>query len=333
MRAALAIVASVVALAVAACGASYGEETKTRPKAPDAGPIADGGIPVSDAAPTGGRPDPTAYATTLCAHDERCFPLFPKRNFTSTADCVAKVAADATLWLSAAGVTITPAQLDACNQKLATQCIPIFNAVPECAFKGSFPEGTTCMYGSQCSTGDCFQATGYADCGFCRAPVAEGGNCQAAYCQVGLWCNDKFTCVKPLGEGAACDQSKQCADGLACVGAKCTKLLPNGAACQVALANCDYNVGLDCVPSRQGSATGTCTADPFAKLGQACGWDASKGTFTDCEASACTSSTAPGTCAAYGGVGAACNDETAFCIFGLACSSGHCKLPDATTCK
>lgn len=330
-----AITGGAIALVVVACSTSYGEATKDKEKEkqkPTPTQPGDGGSvqPSPDAAPV--RPSPAVYAQAVCNHDQRCFPIYLRRYFNGLNDCATKVSTEWARVLAAPGNVTTAAQLDACSAKLGTLCSDEFAGIPECNFRGTLPDGASCMYGSQCASGDCFQVASTADCGVCTQQAPEGASCANAYCQPGLICTDPSTCVRPVGEGGACDDTKPCATGLLCTSGKCAKPLLLGAGCQVDADKCDWDKGETCVPTTVGGKNGKCTTDAFGKLGQTCGWDA-KGAYTECEAASCSNPNNTGTCAEFLGVGMPCSADGTECMYGLACSAGRCKARDASTCK
>jgi hypothetical protein len=330
------VLACAIAVVASACAATYGAEdnNKTKPaKVADAS-VQDGGgdrpAPSDEAGAS--HVDPGPYSAAVCASNEKCFPLYLKAWFGTSARCVTAVTADTQSWLLGQGNAITSDQLAACAAKIATSCVEVYETIPECDFKGTRADGQPCNFGAQCASGDCFKAKSAADCGVCKGQNAEGGSCTDADCTPNLFCI-KDKCVAPARESEACSDAKPCDTHLACVGGTCAKLLPNGGRCQLADMSCDYALGLSCFPVSATAPSGVCTAALFAGLGQTCGLDSSTQVFTDCEASTCSSATALGTCVDYLAIGAPCTADGPSCAWGSSCVDGKCKSSDPTACN
>jgi hypothetical protein len=113
-----------------------------------------------------------------------------------------------------------------------------------------------------------------------------------------------------------------------------------GAACDSAhkaMASCNGNMGLACIPTAAGSTVGKCATITLAMAGQPCGAMGTPETgFADC--------TAGGMCVNKGCVapaadGAACDSalgppclNPAKCVPTAAGTAGTCVVPDATMC-
>jgi len=285
-----------------------------------------------DDGPGGATASPQALATGQCAYYERCRPLFFKATFGDSAGCNTTLVNLVQGQLTLPGVTITQAQVDACNAKSAQRSCEATNADPECEFKGTLANGTTCSVNGQCQSGSCFyEATpqGTPDCGVCKAKSKVNESCKSNSCETGLNCNAAETCVTPQPAAGACRDSFDCEGLLVCADGKCSAPGGKGAKCTPTTTCQD---GLICV---QKTATeGECTEILLARLGEKCGFDATLGTVTDCQTSTCSNLLQGGTCVADAAEGAPCNEETGpLCAFGFECRNGTCSRPSGTQCK
>jgi hypothetical protein len=212
------------------------------------------------------------------------------------------------------GISITPAELEACaSAERAAGCSQNQAEFAACTFTGSLPVGSACEDRFQCASGAC--SASVPDCGSCVATIPEGAPCNtAATCAVGTAC-EGGTCMKISfgGTGAPCDDlAHQCSSGSCDVGtntcAAYVAPLPSGSACQssggplcAAGLLCD-TLSMECTP-----VTG-------ADAGQRCVGGACVTIIPDGEP--CNSSATTSTC-----------DPPSNCV------NGTCVFPYSVACK
>ncbi len=152
------------------------------------------------------------------------------------------------------------------------RCVPEPAAGEECglANQGSM----TCSAPLLCDFQRCRRSRPTGPSGAC----GTSGDADLLWCPLGSRCSNG-TCVMLAAEGAPCDSSTQCADGLYCVDEACSPTLPVGAAC-VEDADCGEGAWCD-------EATRACTATYAIPDGGPCTRDEQcAGRF--CEGGTCT---------------------------------------------
>lgn len=198
-------------------------------------------------------------------------------------------------------------------------CVPD----PTCQGKGSCRspavEGEGCgEFAPPCAQGlTCHSATG-------RCAVAQGvdGDCTAAPCLEGLFCNGAV-CTELGSGGAFCTSSFQCQKPLVCLGTTCGMPAPDGGACQSGFdcAPCQFCVNSTCMLPR--SAGESCALVP-CHAGLVCN-AAERCTTYSANAQPCTAPAFPDADQALQGT---CLDENLACPY-AGCDGGPC----AATCQ
>lgn len=238
---------------------------------------------------------------------------------------------------STPGVALTVTQAERCAAGLATlDCRLADQAAfpPECGVKGTLEDGASCDLNGQCASGSCYHANpDSAACGVCQAAAPVGGDCAAADCAFGLYCANT-TCAKKVALGGDCNaSSKRCIGILDCVQGKCKEPLPPGAACgAVGSATCDVSKEVVCKPTAPTDPAGTCVPFLEAKLGEPCGIDSTKLTFTVCSKGQCMPSETKGTCVAHAADGEPCSTLIP-CLAPALCLDKVCTVRDPATCR
>ena len=269
-----------------------------------------------------------ANATGYCQRLQQCFPFSIKVNWGDVATCIATVGPACAQVLRAPGDGWTPDKLVACvdaRDKLA--CGDFLLRKPDlepCKITGAFDDGAACRYGPQCKSGYCRIASGV--CGNCVTPVARGGACSTySDCAADLLCAKNGTCQPPVDVTSACDDTKPCRLGNACIAGFCVAPKGENADCDPALngTDCDYYQQLYC-----NAVTKKCTKYATAKAGDSCNVP---NQVTACEAGGgCLN----GTCAAAGVASTLCDPSKGItCAYPLTCDTGTCRLVDPAECK
>lgn len=160
-------------------------------------------------------PSASAYAEAVCRDFFKCNPVIARHFWgVDVALCIQNMTRTTAEALGADGNIVTEAQLDACISKLGISCDQRFSNIPECAFKGTRPNGSSCAYSGQCQGGDCNWGAGGkgAKCGVCADLVAGGAACTGATptCAPGFACNGT-NCVTPAKATDPCSASVRCA--------------------------------------------------------------------------------------------------------------------------
>jgi hypothetical protein len=282
---------------------------------------------------------PDQFAAAACDKLASCGALFISVSYGDAATCKARQALGIKADLAAPGVTVTDAQLSAClDAYKALSCDDLLGGgarASACEFKGSVAAGAACGTGPQCVTGSCYKGTG--DCGKCTARAASGGDCSAAECESGLYCNAAKKCAAYAKAGEACSADTRCGGRTNCVSGKCAAPLAENADCDLkSEAGCDALAGLSCIPSTPTATTGKCTKATTASAGQECGYVSGKivlcGNATYCAGSA--PPTTPGKCTALPKEPDDCS-TTKQCLSPAKCSTTtkKCEIFDPATCK
>jgi hypothetical protein len=287
--------------------------------------------------PPSGPPDPqeVKFCNDLnkakCDKANTCLPYVLKALYGDVATCVAREGLLCASQVAVAGSTVTAAMQTSCTQALTAQsCDDYYNdvAVPACDFKGAGANGSACISGRQCQTGNCV-ALGGQSCGACAAFLPSGAPCNAgSACAPGLACliNAQGTSglCGPLGKaGGACVRDSNCAYGLLCAAGKCAGALAAGTACNPADDLCNFELGLYCDPT-----SSKCVELKYAAAGQPCD------DLTQCLASSdCPASNSPArTCTPPAKEGEACS-QTKGCLPPSGCArDGICHLPQPLVC-
>lgn len=292
----------------------------------------------------------TQLAAALCDKIAACAPSFITLGYGDATTCKARQLIECKANLSAPSTSATPADTAACaNVAKSAACSALLdNTFPtECLPKaGQLDDGKPCGNDAQCKSGFCGLDNDKEICGLCAAKPAEGAACNRNKCPSGTVCARNDKCAKPVAEGGACDDSKPCATGFSCFGAKCTKnVATEGGACDDALVKaptCDSLQGFACIASK-------CMKVALVSEGKPCGIEVSGTTiksFTLCDkAGWCKgidlTAKPPvytGTCQPAAKEGEACVADATFnkgpgCLEPAECVGGKCVLPDAATCK
>jgi hypothetical protein len=246
------------------------------------------------------------------------------------------------------------AQAEACARAFGTEpCTDYFDLKPVAACvqaKGSFDDGTPCVFAGQCATGFCAIVPGAA-CGVCAEAPMPGDSCAAlTTCGQTLTClSATKQCVGYATQGAPCGSGQPCGAGLFCVGATAAQQ----GMCQPAIeqmdagcdpqgktgSGCDRLASLTC-----NSMTKQCAPIVFAAAGQACGANVG-GQFAACAGAAtCVAQTTdagpPSICVPAASENAKCDLVAGpFCLDPERCivtddasTSGTCQFPSATAC-
>lgn len=313
-----ALISSWLACAIVSCISS--EEAPTPPALPSADSV-------------------EAIGDAYCERLSVCIgQVFTQILLDDVATCQKRFAAELTGKLKGKGVTVTNAQAIRCAA--ATKLLPcdnIFEAVgPDCDFRGSLADGSSCAADMQCTSGSCFLEPNVT-CGKCTPRALAGGDCSVTKCADGLTCADQ-KCVKRAVEGEACNPTKlPCANRLDCFGGKCVKGLALNAACASNDYPCDLHQGLYCKPSSLTDPQGTCAPLTFASPGKPCGFSADPIEFVACTSqSTCegeSGSGRAGTCTSFLPDGATCTPGGVGCQFPASCRDGKCAVANAAACK
>lgn len=233
--------------------------------------------------------------------------------------------------VNAPDVGWTPATLDACVQaRSAMSCSDFLrgNNYPKvCYPAGPRANGSTCVFGHQCASGNCKKGTG-ANCGTCVPRAIKNAPCNTTSdCDIGLACAKNGTCQTPIAVNEACDDTRPCLNNLYCKGQQpnmpgiCTKPGAPNDPCNPDLGgiDCDYFQFAWCDGS-----TKTCGAYATADDGQACGF-LMPGVYTLCKGkSGCRS----GTCAPPNDVGSTCDPTIGInCKRSAECVMKKCSAP------
>ncbi len=292
------------------------------------------------------------------------------RAFGDLGACVTRTTALCLSSLAAPGTSQTPAKLEACvAAHPGFSCVDFFNGTPpaDCVpSAGELPQGAACVTSAQCASTYCAVSQTEV-CGSCQPLPVVGASCAVQTdCGRELGCArvvnaPSGVCAPWVSQGGAClNGEKPCKAGLSCVGEDPVgktdgACQPAGAAAGTAcdgsrktMAGCDANLGLACVPAKQGSPIGTCQALQIVVAGATCGEIGGKPPtgFSVCKASALCQKAAPadptGTCVVAAADGSPCDIDpakgppclapTKCVIKGGAGTAGTCTLSDAAAC-
>jgi len=235
----------------------------------------------------------------------------------------------------------------------AYACTDFFNGNPPaaCAPTGPGPNGTSCAFNAQCTSGYC-SGTKYAICGTCAMPPAPGDSCATSACGHDQVCVGASTECEPEGAiGAACDDADPCGDGSSCVGNDTATSTPGICMTSIeqmsspcggnTMAACDGTEGLFC-----GGTAGakTCMSITYVGDGMPCG-DLTSTSHAECIAGGCYTKTGPagsgdmGTCKADVTDGSPCDtalgpscQTPARCVVAGSTTAGTCTVPTGAAC-
>ncbi len=318
----------IVFAACAACGSSSDTDGGTATRGASDGPIAASGCD---------------QAAALCDKLSQCAPFLLAAGYGDVTQCSARLTNVCTEQASSDGSGMTRASIQACKAALATAtCDDVFgNRLAECAFRGSFADGTACGDNSQCASGFCNRSGNL--CGACSAKQPVGAACPSGSndeCQTGLVCSTGKVCASPATVGGPCDDKTQpCLYGSFCTTAKtCARTVAVGESCPGAyinIADGTFCTGRDAVAKSFGTAAS----------GQECGLAPGAGKpATLCAPGgvpACTplSDSIPvlgmpthGMCAAGISDGFTCT-AASVCMAGAQCIAGTCQIPSGKLCS
>jgi hypothetical protein len=285
----------------------------------------------------------SAYAQAVCRLTA-CYPNTLYTQFGSGQSCEDRYGGAACeARVTSAGSHVTPSNLVACAQALATQsCADYLVRFPaECSWQGDRVDGSSCTYSPQCQSGICVPALG-TFCGTCRAKVPVGASCPATarLCQDGLICvgsvcpgpvtdagtcnqSTQWVCTKPGSDGDACISVGQCNWGLACVGGRCVRVKGRGEACTAAI-ECDPEQDLTCILNASGKGS-TCMARSYAGAGESCDGTVGLGCLDNAICKGKDGAPAAiGVCSGAVGNGSSCGTGVA-CQMPSLCIKGKCQ--------
>ncbi len=328
-----AIAALVPVLLVAAC--SPASIPPPSAQASDAGAdaaAAEGGSPADGGSPTIGQTC-KEYAFARCTRLKSCSPTTIEIDYGSLQTCELYYELSCTNILQAPSTGASVSAFQACTgavmdaqQWPCPAVIVSKNLPPQCVSNGgTLPGGSPCAVNAQCQSNWCSIPAGAA-CGTCGPLQKVGDPCP---CGPLLICSDG-ACAAIAELGAACGNGRVCDEGLTCVGGTCVAgAATQGAMCSFTGAGCDFRAGLAC-----NAVSGTCQTLAVVQPGQACGIVQDQ--LQLCIAGACSR----GTCAAFPGIGEACD-----AVAGPACMSfadcvitmdggttGTCQVPGSRQC-
>lgn len=316
-----------------------------------------------------------AEAQAVCTLRSSCSNTYAiDKNYGSTGVCQTRTAANCVASLAASGSGQSASKVQACTSAYPSEsCTEFLDGNPATACvppAGTGQTGSACAFSAQCASTFCAVSQNQV-CGTCQ-PLPPPG----APCQVAADCGRNLACAVPAGattgacstyaaQGASCLTGKQvCAAGLVCVGDDPTKSTMGtcqasgtsvGAACDATrktMPSCNTDKGLVCIPSKKGSALGTCQNIQLVAAGAACGdmGSAPITGFADCSGGgACIKqptdggTATTGTCVAPAADGAACDSDPTKgppCLSPAKCvptadggTAGTCTLANAAACK
>lgn len=236
-------------------------------------------------------------------------------------------------WLAGRpGSGVTVAALDDCSRAESAWTCDEWRTwlpIPECAFRGEYANGESCLDGSQCSSGHC-DGIDY-DCGVCVPEPGLGELCEPySDCDAATICSAAGTCFVPGRDGDACDEVDYCDLGYSCVGGECLAQGDSvGDPCQAGTANgyapCAEDQGLYC-----DAETEACVEYAVAEAGEPCGALPEGPTFCASMVWCDYADGSTGTCPAPRGVGDECDPEAGLgCISPDICVNGVCTAPPA----
>jgi hypothetical protein len=318
----------------------------------------------------------TAEAQAICTLRSGCSMTYLiDRTYADSSACETRTALSCVASLSAPGTAQSVSRVQACTSAYPSEaCTDYLDGNPTSACvppAGTGQTGAPCAFSGQCASTFC-AVSQYQVCGTCQPLPQAGAACQvAADCGRNLGCAvptnaTTGTCSTYAAQGGACLTGKQlCAAGLACVGDDPTNSTMGtcqttgtsvGAACDATrktAATCNTDMGLVCIPTKKGSAVGTCQKIQLVGSGAMCG-DIGAAPITgyaDCAAGGvCIKQLTDAGTAANTGVcsppaadGAACDSDTTKgppCLTPAKCvptsdggTAGTCTLPNPATCK
>jgi hypothetical protein len=268
----------------------------------------------------------TAYATAVCARQERCSPGLIEQRYGDQTTCAHNVSGGLLTFEESPNSGQTATTEGPCAAKLASD--PCDTVIPECDFKGTQTTGGACSTGIQCATGSCLFASQQDQCGKCAVRAKLGETCAAAgavtaECEPPNECDSSTNkCAALAAVGASC-VTLDCAPGGVCIGGTCKATIAAGQPCTKSISGSDQ----DPCDSTSLCSNGTCTKITFtAKAGETCT------ETTGCIDGVC----AGGKCVANAKENQPCsnNAETPpFCEPPMACANGVCKYLEFPTCK
>lgn len=275
-----------------------------------------------------------AQGKVICERGFECAPALTISGYGGTLEgCIEREAPSLAPVATQPGVTVTPAQIQACADSLANGSCSVFrrsvfgNApTPECDLRGTLAADSPCVHSAQCESGICIRQAG-ALCGTCRGPIPTGEACKSwVECGPGAGCASG-KCAPLVEVGGACNTDAPCHDDLACLEGTCAVALAEGAPCTSLIGQCDKFAGLACDPNAS-----VCTALSFAEKGAACGVTGN-GLFL-CTDGDCVPNLLFGTCAEKAPDGGACDMEKGpTCQFHSMCYEAVCTPLFEAVCE
>jgi hypothetical protein len=287
--------------------------------------------------------------------------------YGSESDCESRTTQNCMSALTAPGAGQSTSNIESCVATYANYaCTDFRDGNPSGACippAGGLGTGAACAFNTQCSSTFC-HLTQFMVCGNCEPlPAIDTACTYNGDCGRDMACaiptgQTTGTCAIYVGSGGAClPGTSPCQSGYDCVGSvEATSTAGTcqaqgsalGAACDRSsktAANCDYNLGLTCIPAASGSGVGICKALTLAPAGQACGV-VSAGTpavvqsQAVCEAGGeCINAL----CVAYATDGQACDSDATIgppCESPARCvptaaggTAGTCTYPNASACQ
>jgi hypothetical protein len=285
----------------------------------------------------------TDYAKSLCAKLDQCRVNGTTLAYKTVGACIAEETDSCVSAQTSNGDGNSPADTESCAVALPSASCDDYleNNLTMCPqHDGKLTNGSGCAFDSQCETGFCAVASGYA-CGTCAPEPVVGDECVDRGCARAQTCSPQKTCAPYVATGGTCDKATQiCGPSDSCVLASgattgvCQPLgVTAGDACDPkheTMPSCASNAGLFC------NAKDTCAAITYVGAGSPCGSQSSGMAENTCtSASTCFS----GTCVANAAAGESCDTSAGpSCIAGTRCvtngngTSGTCTTPDAAMC-
>jgi hypothetical protein len=286
------------------------------------------------------------WAKTTCRRDEECRPIGRGRSHKMDDECEEMRVRYCELEGKLPGAPPPQEGRAACASALESLSCREYMSdklVPECDLRGSLKAGEPCTLSGQCRSGWCDRAFGKL-CGECASPPQEGESCLHYTCSIGLRCDAKGVCRKPVARGASCHYDTDCTSPLVCVrpgfdDGKCDDPRHEGESCRDIFGDttapapspsptdagsaaglmvwhaCDHTLDLECIH-------GVCGYSKLKEPGDACEkFDRCRNGY--CDASKCVLAQKPGT---------KCDIKEPRCEWPGMCNNGKCELPSASWC-
>ncbi len=265
-----------------------------------------------------------SYATASCAVFAKCAPL--ALFWQTEAECRSQTRADCESTLTPE-TGVRPELFAAVAERYEaalSDCALLYDLLvtgqaasgdATCDGTGAtLADGAQCFADAQCLDGFCDRATG-APCGVCAAWLGNGVACDATrQCAAGSYCSEQSgQCVALASVGESCAMTA-CASGLYCAGGTCTERASNGQPCSD-VNGCQQ--GLIC------SSTGQCASPALGDVGDPCdpaeelSCNLFLSIFCDETTNQCVASPLPS-------IGDVC---TSACAGGLSCVNQQCVTP------